>query len=694
MRRFGKWVVTLGIIGVAPGVAMAGPLSVLGLPARGSSEQVAVANPNQAAAERIARALRAGGFKGSDIQVQFRDGTAVLIGSVATARQRQQAGALARAVRGVKRVENKLVVGQARLLPRLAPMRTANEVPRGAAPSSIRQVAHETPAKEPTKSLSGVRNFGHLFRSSRPAPEKAKKPKKLPVFKGTLGKFVAKPLAKESAKPTNQQVAEAIAAALRKAKLSGYEMEVVFKDGVATVKGTIESPDQKQRVSQVVAQVPGVKVVKNQLAVKTSRTQPSSQDIANRIARALRQAKLSSSGIEIEVRDGVAKLTGTIVDPLQKAKVAEIAKSVPGVTSVDNRLVLMQKPRTLAKSTRPARQAAAKKAPSEPRLVSREAPAQESNQVVAERIAAALKEAGLSGYDIAIEVKDGVATLRGKIASVDQKKKVTECVLQVAGVETVKNELSLLSPKTPRAAQPASMQVASSDSPQAVARKIAAALRQIDLRGCDITVRYQNGTAILLGTVSSPLQAQQAAEVASRVPGVRVVENRLGAPGSPPVAARQGFVPSEMRPQTRPVAGIPVPLPIAPVALPSSPAGPSGPALPTGTGQLVAADGQPTPAAPPAYGHPGSGASHVVYNMPRLPEYAWPAYAAYPNYAQLTYPKQYSASAWPYIGPFYPYPQIPLGWRQVQLEWDDGYWNLNFRPRTNKWWWFLNPENW
>ncbi|NOX55677.1 MAG: BON domain-containing protein [Planctomycetes bacterium] len=98
MRRFGKWVLTLGIIGVAPGLAMAGPLSLLGL-SRGSSDQVAATNPNQVAAERIAKALRAGGFKGSDIQVQFRDGTAVLIGSVATVQQRKQVEALARAVR-------------------------------------------------------------------------------------------------------------------------------------------------------------------------------------------------------------------------------------------------------------------------------------------------------------------------------------------------------------------------------------------------------------------------------------------------------------------------------------------------------------------------------------------------------------------------------------------------------------------
>jgi len=67
-----------------------------------------------------------------------------------------------------------------------------------------------------------------------------------------------------------------------------------------------------------------------------------------------------------------------------------------------------------------------------------------------------------------------------------------------------------------------------------------------------------------------------------------------------------------------------------------------------------------------------------VYDQPTLPNYAWPSYAAYPNYAAVSYPRQYSPSAWPYIGPFYPYPQVPLGWRKVTLEWDDGWWYLDF----------------
>lgn len=71
----------------------------------------------------------------------------------------------------------------------------------------------------------------------------------------------------------------------------------------------------------------------------------------------------------------------------------------------------------------------------------------------------------------------------------------------------------------------------------------------------------------------------------------------------------------------------------------------------------------------------------VVYDQAQLPGYAWPSYASYPNYAALSYPKQYSAQAWPYIGPFYPYPQVPLGWRKVCLEWDDGWWMLDFTSK-------------
>jgi hypothetical protein len=86
---------------------------------------------------------------------------------------------------------------------------------------------------------------------------------------------------------------------------------------------------------------------------------------------------------------------------------------------------------------------------------------------------------------------------------------------------------------------------------------------------------------------------------------------------------------------------------------------------------------------PTAYGGPMpmGGNAGQGYESPNMPGYAWPAYAAHPNYGQVAYPRQYSPSAWPYIGPFYPYPQVPLGWRKVSLQWDDGWWWLDFHDK-------------
>jgi hypothetical protein len=100
----------------------------------------------------------------------------------------------------------------------------------------------------------------------------------------------------------------------------------------------------------------------------------------------------------------------------------------------------------------------------------------------------------------------------------------------------------------------------------------------------------------------------------------------------------------------------------------------AGPCMPPN----AAAMGRAGMAAMPMAHVPGGGVRGASYDQSHMPGYAWPTYASYPNYAALTYPRQYSPTAWPYIGPFYPYPQVPLGWRKVALEWDDGWWFLDF----------------
>ncbi|HUQ70001.1 MAG TPA: BON domain-containing protein [Planctomycetaceae bacterium] len=342
------------------------------------------------------------------------------------------------------------------------------------------------------------------------------------------------------------------------------------------------------------------------------------------------------------------------------------------------------------------------------------------NQKIADDVAVALRNARMQGYDIEIECKNGTAILKGRVTDPKQKEKATAVAERVAGVKSVDNQL-ILSPKPTasermrggvtqaaheagpgpsKRVQPVNLEGAPSaptappSANQAVAEQIAGALTAANLDGYDIEIRYQDGVASLGGSVGTPMQRAAAERVVSQVPGVQSVQNQLRTQQAPQPGPGPG-------PQGPMMGG---PGPYGPAMAgpgPMGPQGPMGPGMgPQGPVHPAAYQGQMGPGMAPqqmamaGYGHGGPGGSPAVYNSPAMPDYAWPSYAQYPNSAAVTYPQQYSASAFPYIGPFYPYPQVPLGWRDATLRWDDGQWDLQFRQRTDKWWWFLAPKNW
>ncbi|MHC4874943.1 MAG: BON domain-containing protein [Planctomycetota bacterium] len=401
---------------------------------------------------------------------------------------------------------------------------------------------------------------------------------------------------------------------------------------------------------------------------KTQETQAvNNQKLAEQAAGNLRAAKLRGFDMEIEVQKGVCTLKGKIASPQQKQQAEAACLAVAGINKVDNKLVVLeaaqQKPAATQTTAaprlpeQPVQQAVAQ-GPQAGQIEQtgffgkKRQPQQAgpNGQQVANAVAMAVQQSGLRGHDLNLKVQNGTAILSGKAASPQDVAALTQIVSRVPGVRQVQNNVSapgLQAPAPPKTQN------------QQVAEQIANALAANRLSGLDIEVRYNNGTATLSGAVPHPQVKAIAHQVTASVPGVQQVNNKL----------------------------------IAPAAPQAGPRGPQGPPV-----QQVAFQQQGAPGAPPMMAPPqmaaGGAASHMAYDMPHLPAYAWPSYASYPNAAQISYPQQYSASAWPYIGPFYPYPQVPLGWRQVQLEWDDGNWNLNFNPRTEKWFWFLNSDNW
>ena len=83
-----------------------------------------------------------------------------------------------------------------------------------------------------------------------------------------------------------------------------------------------------------------------------------------------------------------------------------------------------------------------------------------------------------------------------------------------------------------------------------------------------------------------------------------------------------------------------------------------------------------------------SGNAPYDLNPPRMPPYAWPTYAPYNNYSRVAYPNEYPYSAFPYIGPMYPFPKVPLGYRAIKLEWENGHWWYG-RTATKRDYWMV-----
>jgi hypothetical protein len=54
--------------------------------------------------------------------------------------------------------------------------------------------------------------------------------------------------------------------------------------------------------------------------------------------------------------------------------------------------------------------------------------------------------------------------------------------------------------------------------------------------------------------------------------------------------------------------------------------------------------------------------------------------------SRVAYPQAYPYNAFPFIGPFYPFPKVPLGWRSVKLDWDDGHWYIGRLSTPHDYW--------
>ncbi len=379
--------------------------------------------------------------------------------------------------------------------------------------------------------------------------------------------------------------------------------------------------------------------------------QAGDREIAEQIIQKLKVQRdsgaLKDFSLDLKVDKGVALLRGSVRDAAHKDNMIAAAKGIEGVSQVvDEITVITPAPTAVAsqsnespKSTEPTKDSFSFKqalAASKPTLT----PLAPAPAVVQQAM------------EIGVDPSSAAWELPGQV--------------QVAAAN-----------------EPASSENADQSITSAVVATLGNAQRQGRLKGFGVDVNTQDGRVHLSGRASSQQHRQLITQLVRQTPGVVDVIEEITVTGG--AAANEMAHPAPLQPVpggfaptihgvSTPVAGGGFEAQVAPYRMPT--AGGEMPAQPVGMHMHGGPVQTPYPMAPYA----GANAA-PRYEQPYLPNYAWPGYAAYPNYAAVTYPQQYSPSAWPYIGPFYPYPQVPLGWRKVSLEWDDGWWFLDFTDR-------------
>ena len=294
------------------------------------------------------------------------------------------------------------------------------------------------------------------------------------------------------------------------------------------------------------------------------------------------------------------------------------------------------------------------------------------------------QQAGLiKDFDLKVRVQDRVVSMQGVVTDPNQRDLVLDLASRIQGVEKVINQIQLAEPT---AVSDAANAFAESGppigtGPANMVDPIAANTATINTTPY-AGVPYAGVTPAAGDLELAHTTAQLAAassEAIGETPQQPVLPYAMNASGTLN-SLPAGQSTAGLQPVPGPQTLVQPPANTAPAASPNQ-----IPRAFARSNTLVAKrpEGAGIAGVPTPVNFPGTSAGAVPtrYDQANMPGYAWPSYAAYPNYAALAYPQQYSAAAWPYIGPFYPYPQVPLGWRKVTLEWDDGWWFLDFHSK-------------
>jgi osmotically-inducible protein OsmY len=201
---------------------------------------------------------------------------------------------------------------------------------------------------------------------------------------------------------------------------------------------------------------------------------------------------LKDDAIDLACQEGVVTLTGMVANEFHKTLAEETVKYLPGVKSVDNRLLL----RAEASGTSP-------------------------DLWLATKVKMALRYQKHIGTDtIQVEARSGVVTLSGQTGSRAEKELAEDIVQNIDGVKQVENDLRIVTPGKKTLAE------------RIDDASITAAVKTVLLahRGTSMLsthVKTDRGVVTLRGQARNPAEKALVARLVTNVRGVQRISNRM-----------------------------------------------------------------------------------------------------------------------------------------------------------------------
>jgi hyperosmotically inducible periplasmic protein len=122
--------------------------------------------------------------------------------------------------------------------------------------------------------------------------------------------------------------------------LANNRIDVRVSDGVATLKGTVDSENERRKAVSL-AGINGIRVIDDQLEVKSEGLRAAVSDgaITTKVkSQFLANTDLRQANISVSTNNGVVALTGTVPSDELRALAVDLVRHTGGVVRVEDRL--------------------------------------------------------------------------------------------------------------------------------------------------------------------------------------------------------------------------------------------------------------------------------------------------------------------------------------------------------------------